>query len=186
MAGRHFSGCLILARTLARGSAWLTDIFAIVILSFVAQRWTETCGAVAPGLVGTVIALLVDSWQTVAFSSAHALSSSGVKPMKPGTTAMYDALSFALTLGGMASLLVSSILAQEGEDGDADYPGEYRRGDVRFRKSSMTLVSMWFLGAVICWRIGLALWAGIDWYQSHQQEVAEQPESSEVEDAPST
>ncbi|KAG5984532.1 hypothetical protein E4U43_006169 [Claviceps pusilla] len=173
MPGNHFPGRTTLARTLARGSAWLTDIFAVVILSFVGQRWSETGGAVAPGIIGTILALLVDSWQTVALSSTPSPSPfPRAEPMKPGATVVCDALSFAVSLGGISSLLVSSVVAgdESGGDGEADCPGAYRKGDTRFGKSSMILVAMWFLGAVVFWRIGLAIWACIDWYKSHHLE----------------
>lgn len=100
----------------------------------------------------TIIALLVDSWQTVALSSTPSpLPSPRAEPMKPSATVVCDALSFAVALGGISSLLVSSVVAgDEGDgDGEADYPGAYRKGDTRFGKSSMILVAMWFLGAVM-------------------------------------
>ncbi|KAG6009228.1 hypothetical protein E4U21_003081 [Claviceps maximensis] len=133
----------------------------IVILTFVAHRWTETCGPVAPGLVGTVAALFVDSWQMMAYSSTgQSLLGGDIEPMKPGTTIIYDALAFAITLGGISSMLVSSIVSDGEDDGEPDYTGGpedpswseegvYRRGDIRFRKSSLTSVSMWFLGSVM-------------------------------------
>ncbi|KAG5953922.1 hypothetical protein E4U53_007834 [Claviceps sorghi] len=135
-------GRRVLCEVLARGAAWLTDVCGIVVVSFVAQRWTETCGAVAPGMAGILVALLVDSWQTVALSG-HPLA--GVAPMGPGTTVVCDAVAFAVTLGGISSLLVSSITDGEG---DEDYLGYGRRGDLRFGRASMTVASMWFMGAV--------------------------------------
>ncbi|KAG5930377.1 hypothetical protein E4U42_001622 [Claviceps africana] len=96
-------------------------------------------------MIGTIIALLVDSWQTVALSG-HSLG--GVSPMGPGATVMCDALAFAVTLGGISSMLVSSIMETDGDE--ADYLGDGRRGgDVRYGKSSMMVASIWFMGAVM-------------------------------------
>lgn len=55
MAAWHLPGWATLARTAARGAAWATDVAAIVVLCFVAQKWTATCGAVAPGIIGVSI-----------------------------------------------------------------------------------------------------------------------------------
>lgn len=175
----RFPGWLMLARALARGLAWATDIVAIVVLCFVAQRWTATCGAVAPGIVGSVIALLIDSWQTV----ASAGQSFGFEPMKPHRTLVYDTFSFAVTLGGLVLMLVSNATAQQGDE-QVDYFGQ-DAGSIHFRKSSMTSVAIRLLGVVIAWRIGFTMWACVDCYKNYQQAARRHERLTEVEEASS-
>ena len=38
--------------TVARGIAWAVDVVAIVVLCFIAQRWIDTAGTMAPAIVG--------------------------------------------------------------------------------------------------------------------------------------
>lgn len=60
---------------------------------------------------------------------------------------MYDTFSFAVTLGGLVSMLVSNATTQHGDE-QVDYFGQ-DAGRIHFRKSSMTLVAIWLLGVVV-------------------------------------
>ncbi|TWU73201.1 hypothetical protein ED733_004397 [Metarhizium rileyi] len=142
MARWHLSSWRMLIRTVARGLAWVTDIAAIVVLCFVAQRWTTTCGAVTPGIIGAVIALLNDSWQMVAFTDR----SLGLEPMKPHRTLMHDIFSLAITLGGIVLMVVSNV---QGKDADesVDYKGE-ESDEIKLNKSTMAWLGLWLLVVV--------------------------------------
>ncbi|KHN99754.1 uncharacterized protein MAM_02607 [Metarhizium album ARSEF 1941] len=183
-----------LARTLARGLAWTTDIAAIVVLCFVAQTWTATCGAVAPGIIGVsdtrplgaasserasraddvgspqaVVALLNDSWQMVAFADG----SLGFASTRPHRTLMYDVFSLAVTLGGIVLMIVSNVQGGGAVDG----------GGIDLHKSTMAWLGMWLLTVVIVFRAGFALWACADCYKEYQRDARRYSGRTEFEQA---
>ncbi|KAK2601960.1 hypothetical protein QQS21_004473 [Conoideocrella luteorostrata] len=72
-------------------------------------------------------------------------------------------------MGGMVLMLVSKATQKDAYE-DVNYSGE-NNGGIHFRKSSMAVVAMWLLGAVIVWRVGFGIWACADCYKDHQQEA---------------
>ncbi|QLI63643.1 uncharacterized protein G6M90_00g017220 [Metarhizium brunneum] len=181
MAAWHLPGWATLARTAARGAAWATDVAAIVVLCFVAQKWTATCGAVAPGIIGAVIALLSDSWQMVAFADRRL----GVAPTKPHRTLMHDVFSLAVTLGGVALMLVSNVPGGEGRD-PASHAGDEGpgAGGIALRRSTMAWLGLWLLTVIIVFRVGFAAWSCADCYKEYQRDERHASRRADAEQGP--
>ncbi|KAG8414622.1 hypothetical protein J3459_014211 [Metarhizium acridum] len=182
MAAWHLPSWPTLARTAARGVAWATDIAAIVVLCFVAQKWTATCGAVAPGIIGAVIALLNDSWQMVAFADR----SLGVASMGPHRTLMLDVFSLAVSLGGVVLMLVFNVQGKEvhelarhaGEEGEGD------GGGTTFHRSTMAWLGLWLLTVILVFRVGFAVWACADCYKEYQRDARRYSRRANVDQGP--
>lgn len=69
----------------------------------------------------------------------------GVAPTRPHRTLMHDVFSLAVTLGGVALMLVSNVPGGEGRD-PARNPGD---GGIALRRSTMAWLGLWLLTVIM-------------------------------------
>ncbi|KND86551.1 hypothetical protein TOPH_08812 [Tolypocladium ophioglossoides CBS 100239] len=166
MAPWRFPGWPSLAQAGARAVGWLTDLVTIVVMSYIAQRWPDARGDVAPGILGAAIALLTDSWQAVALADRTL----GFPPMPTGRAMAHDMFALGVSLGGLVSVLVLGLRGAEDEwdDGQSVRHGVHGGDRRRFARGTMVIVAVWSLAGVVVWRMLFGMLACWDFHKKFQ------------------
>lgn len=73
----------------------------------------------------------------------------GVAPTKPHRTLMHDVFSLAVTLGGVALMLVSNVPGREGRDPARHAGDEGPGGGIALRRSTMAWLGLWLLTVIM-------------------------------------
>ncbi|KAK7427170.1 hypothetical protein QQZ08_006283 [Neonectria magnoliae] len=132
-----------------RGLAWATGVLSVLLLAYVGKSWPSKGQVVVAGIMGSVIAMLNDSWEVVALTDTWQT----LPRLSTSRRVLHDLFSLALCIGGMIMMWVSNI--HIGND-SKDMTSDERQQD----KYLMT--ALWALLAQIAWRFILAVWGCVD------------------------
>jgi hypothetical protein len=122
----------------ARLVAWLTDLAAILVLAYIIKCWPSSGGAVSAGIVGSVIALLNDSWEMI----ANADPTRNFIPLTAPRAVLHDLFSMGICMGGLILLLFSDIREKRAREGGDDFADDWGQ------KRTLFGVAQWFLAAI--------------------------------------
>ncbi|KAH7162197.1 hypothetical protein B0J13DRAFT_430657 [Dactylonectria estremocensis] len=119
-----------------RTLSWATSLVAVMLLGYLGRTWPDKGQVIVAGLMGSVIAMLNDSWEVVALTDNWQT----LPRLSTSRRVLHDLFALALSVGGIIMMWVSNI-----HIGDA----EVSRSKDEQRQEKYLMAALWGLLAQV-------------------------------------